>query len=316
MKTNRDVDAGSPESKRITSIIQRLVGDEKLRHNALVALEKITPGEAPLFKRAWRTIPPPRRREIAQRLVELTEDNAELTFTSVFRALLKDDDAEVRASAVEGLWEDGDTALVAIFIGMMEQDNAENVQAAAAAALGQFALRAECGQLREEYSATISRALLAVIDNREKPLTVRRRALEAVAVFSLPQVGEAIKAAYVSGNHDYKMSALFAMGRHCDTVFLPILTVELSSTDTETRYEAASALGEMGEETAVAHLEELLSDTDADVRLTAIRSLGEIGGARAKKTLQKCLDSPDEAVAAMAEEALAELEDGEDPLDI
>jgi HEAT repeat protein len=316
MKTNRDGETDSTGSKSVGAILTRLAGEKTLRHTELVELSNVTPAEMPLFKTEWLKVPVARRREVATRLVELAEDNAELTFNSIFRALLKDEDAEVRESAIEGLWEDDHTALIATFTKMMEQDASEDVQAAAAAALGKFALLAECGKLRDIYNQTLSKSLLAVVNNPSKPLVVRRRALESVSAFSQPGVDEAIKAAYVSGNHDYKMSALFAMGRHSDTTLMPILTAELSSTDAETRYEAASALGEMGEEEAVSHLVELLDDTDSDVQMAAIRSLGEIGGAQAKKVLQKCLASPNEAIAEMAEDALAELSAGENPIDL
>jgi HEAT repeat protein len=315
MKINPDGEGDSTAAKAIGAILTRLAGEKTLRHTELVELSNVAPADMPMFKTEWLKVPVARRREVATRLVEMAEDNAELTFYPLFRVLLKDDDAEVRESAIEGLWEDDATALIATFTKMMEQDASEDVQAAAAAALGKFALLAECGKLRDVYNQTLSKALLDVVNTPSKPLVVRRRALESVSAFSQPGVEEAIKAAYVSGDHDYKMSALFAMGRHCDTAFLPILTVELSSDDSETRYEAASALGEMGEEAAVSHLVELLDDADADVQMTAIRSLGEIGGAQAKKVLQRCLTSTNEAIVEMAQDALDELNTGEDPLD-
>lgn len=315
MKTNSSNDMDSATSNSFNNVVAHLAGDKPLRHTELVVLSNLTSAELAAFKQTWTNVSVERRRDIVTRLVELAEDNPELTFNYIFRALLKDEDAEVRETAIEGLWEDDDTSLIGTFIRMMGQDTSEEVQAAAAAALGKYALLTECGKLRDVYTGSISQALLTVVNNKARPLKVRRRALESVSAFNLPAVEEAIKAAYVSGNHDYKMSALFAMGRHCDTAFLPILTVELSSDDAETRYEAASALGEMGEEGAVSHLIELLDDRDSDVQMAVIRSLGEIGGPQAKKVLKKCLASPIEAVAEMAEDALEELNGGENPLD-
>jgi HEAT repeat protein len=314
MKINRD-ENDPTGGKAIGEILAHLATQQTLKHTELVELSNVMPADIAMFRKEWAKVPVDKRREVATRLVELAEDNAELVFNTMFRVLLKDADAEVRESAVEGLWEDDDTVLIGTFTKMMEQDTSEDVQAAAASALGKFALLAECGKIREAYVESLSKSLLAIVNNLVKPLIVRRRALESVSAFSLPGVGDVVKAAYVSGNHDYKMSALFAMGRHCDETFLPILTAELSSADAETRYEAASALGEMGEEAAVSHLVELLDDADSDVVLTAIRSLGEIGGAQAKKVLQKCITSSNEAIAEMAEDALAELNGGDNPLD-
>lgn len=314
MKINRDGETDST-GKAVGAILARLSEEKTLKHTELVELSNVAPADMPMFKIEWLKVPVARRREVATRLVEMAEDNAELIFYPLFRVLLKDDDAEVRESAIEGLWEDDATSHIATFTRMMEQDPSEDVQAAAAAALGKYALLAECGKLRDVYNQTLSKSLLAVVNTPSKPLVVRRRALESVSAFSQPGVEDAIKAAYVSGDHDYKMSALFAMGRYCDTAFMPILTVELSSPDSETRYEAASALGEMGEEAAVSHLVELMDDADTDVQMAAIRSLGEIGGEQAKKVLQKCLASTNEAIAEMAEDALAELNGGDNPLD-
>lgn len=314
MKTNSNNNMDSSLNKSLNNIIAHLAGDKPLRYTELVELSNPTSAELTAFKQTWTSVPVAKRRDIVTRLVELAEDDAELTFNYIFRALLKDEDAGVRETAIEGLCEDDGTSLIATFIRMMEQDTSEEVQAAAAAALGKFVLLVECGKLRDVYTRSISQALLTVVNNKARPLEVRRSALESVSAFSLPAIDEAIKAAYVSGDHEYKMSALFAMGRHSDTAFLPILTVELSSDDAETRYEAASALGEMGEEGAVSHLIELLDDPDSDVQLVVIRSLGEIGGPQAKKVLEKCLASPIEVVVEMAEDALEELNGGDNPL--
>ena len=47
-----------------------------------------------------------------QRLIEMAEDNLDADFNSLFRLSLKDEDAEVRAKAIEGLWESDDRSLV------------------------------------------------------------------------------------------------------------------------------------------------------------------------------------------------------------
>ncbi len=137
MRTNSDDNAPQSANATLSRVIGNLTGDKKLRHAELVELSNLTQADLAAFRQAWKTIPVERRRDIVTRLVEIAEDNAEVTFNPIFRILLRDEDAEVRESAVEGLWEDDSPSLVDIFIRMMGKDASEDVQAAAAAALEQ-----------------------------------------------------------------------------------------------------------------------------------------------------------------------------------
>ena len=248
------------------------------------------------------------------RLVELAEDNVGLSFDGIFKRRLKDQDAEVRTIAIEGLWENEETSLVEPLISLMEQDASAEVQQAAASALSRFALLAEHRKLPPDYATRLSQSLLAVFSDRSKPIETRRRALEAVASLSLPQVRRSIMIAYQSGNPRLKVSAIYAMGKNCDPYWLPILEKELASADTEVRYEAATACGELGEDEVVPRLIELTDDPDADVRLAAVQALGKIGGSQAKEHLEKCLNHSSETVRQAAEQALSGIEAIAEPI--
>jgi len=288
--------------------------DKTLLNSKLAELSNLNSEELALFEKAWEAIEPKRRGQIMYRLVELAEDNFELDFDSIFKSRLKDPDDKVRSKAIEGLWESEEASLIDPLIELLEQDKSEEVQAAAATALGKFAMLAELKKLRPSHKSKICRALLAAIDDQSKPIEVKRRALEAAAPLSLPQMEKAIVTAYKSAQPKLRISALFAMGKSCNTSWLPILIKELASADTEIRYEAAGACGELGEEEAAAYLCELANDPDLDVRLAAIQALGKIGGPEAKGCLEKCLNHPDEAIQKAAEEALSQMEAEEDPL--
>ena len=288
--------------------------DKPLLSSWLVDLSSLNSAELKLFERAWETIEPKRRRQIMYRLVELAEDNFELDFDNIFKGRLKDQDAEVRSKAIEGLWENEEASLIDPLIDLLEQDNSEKVQATAATALGKFALLAELKKLRPSHKAKISQSLLVVINDKSKPVEVKRRALEAAAPLTLPQMKKAIAEAYQSGKHKLRISALFAMGKSCNPSWLPILLKELASADAEIRYEAAGACGELGEEEAAPYLIELIHDPDIDVRLAVIQALGKIGGPEAKGCLEKCLNNPNETIQQAAEQALCQLEAEEDPL--
>ncbi len=282
--------------------------DELLSISKLAHLSAPDSAEMALFAPAWAKIEVERRRQVLSRLVELTEDNLELDFDRIFRHCLRDEDAEVRSKAIEGLWENEETSLIAPLLNLLEQDSTEEVRAAAAAALGKFTMLAELGKLRSDHKASISRALLAIINDKSKPLEVRRRALEAIAPLSIPEVATAINKAYHSDNYRLRASAVYAMGRNSGPYWLPLLLKELDSPEEEIRYEAAGACGELREEEATPCLIRLTDDPDTGVQLAAIRALGMVGGKEAREHLQQCLNHPSEPARDAAEQALEELE--------
>jgi len=304
-----------PMSLPIEEIITSLSKPDKLLANSKLAqLSNLSSEELEPLEQVWETIEPKRRRQIISRLVELAEDNIELNFDSIFKSRLKDSDDEVRSTAIEGLWESEEASLIDLLISLLEQDSSEKVQAVAATALGKFALLAELRKLRTSHKSKISQALLTIINDESKPLEVKRRALEAAAPLSLPQMKQAIMEAYQSSDPGLKISALFAMGRSCNRSWLPILLRELTGTDAEMRYEAAGACGELGEKEAVPYLIELASDPDVEIQLAVVKALGKIGASEAKGCLEQCLDNSNEAVQQAAKQALYELEGGEEPL--
>jgi len=287
--------------------------DQALSSSALAELSNLSPDELELFRQAWTDIEPQRRREIISRLLELAEDDFELNFDSIFASCLSDPDAEVRSSAIEGLWENEESSLINPLIDILERDDSEIVQAAAATALGKFAMLAEHQKLRSCHESRICQALMATIQGTTT-IEVKRHALEAIAPISSPQVTETIREAYYSDDDRLKVSAIYAMGQNCNPSWLPILIKEMASPDAEVRYEAAGASGELGEEEAVPYLIKLINDPDAEMQMASIQALGRIGGPEAKNFLEKCLESPNEVIQQAAEEALHELEIGEEPL--
>ena len=298
----------------IDETIADLAGNDKpLLGSTLANLSNLNSEELEALEQAWAAIEPKRQRQIVYRLVELAEDNFELNFDSIFKNCLNDQDAEVRSKAIEGLWESEDTSLINPLINLLEQDSSEKVQVAAATALGKFAMLAEYKKLRSCHASKVCRALLTFIDDKSKPIEVRRRALEAAAPLSLPQVDRAITEAYQSHNPKLRTSAIYAMGKSGNCCWLPILLKELGSADAEIRYEAAGACGELGEKEAVPYLVELIRDPDVDVQLAAIQALGKIGGSKAKECLEQCLDNSSKAIQQAAEQSLCELKVKEDP---
>lgn len=279
----------------------------------LINLSNLSRAEEKLLEQTWTGVDVQRRRQIMSQLVELAEDNVELNFDGIFRYALSDSDAEVRAKAIEGLWECEDVSLISLLIERLERDTAVAVQLAAATALGNFALLAEFNKIRSRHASLLAQALLRVAADPTRLIAVRARALESVSPLSRPEVRDAIELAYRSDNLELKASAIHAMGHNCDTSWLPILVGEMGNANADIRCEAADASGELGEKEATPYLVKLIDDTDARVALSAIQALGKVGGTEAKKRLKELLAEPEETVRQAARDALDELEAEEDP---
>ncbi len=262
----------------------------------------------------WPRLPLERRRSVVRMLYHLMEDNLDLNFHSVFLLALEDEDPEVRAVAVRGLWEYEGRDLIPKLLRLLESDPAPVVRAEAALVLGQFVLRFHMGQLRERDFRPIEEALRRVTQDAQEPAEVRARALEAIGPMGeLPWVREAIREAFESGHYRLRIAAIHAMGRSADPRWLPILLRELQSEEPECRYEAALACGAIGHVRAVPHLAPLLDDDDMEVRQAAIAALGQIGGPEAKELLLPLRADPSPAIREAVTAALAELGFQEDP---
>jgi HEAT repeat protein len=291
-------------------------GDKSLLNSVVMNLSDLNAEELEAFQQAWHITESKRRQEIMHRLAELAENNFELNFDNIFKSCLKDQDVEVRCKAIEGLWENEEPSLLKVLINLLKQDKSEKVQATAASALSKFAMLAELRKLSPHHASKVENTLLGILNNSSTSVGVRRRALEAAAPLSLPEVKKAITEAYQSHITSLKISSIYAMGQNCDPSWLPILLKELTNTDAEMRYEAVGACGELGEEEAIPDVIRLINDPDTEVRLAAIRALGRIGGTEAKECLQSCLRNSDETLRQAAEQALHKLEAEEDPLSL
>jgi HEAT repeat protein len=280
----------------------------------LANLSDPTDEEIELLGSAWPGIAADRRLRIARELVEMAEDNAEYNFDRVFRLCLKDPDESVQTTALDGLSQSEDPAVIDDLLDRLQHAGTETVRAAAAISLGGFVLQAELGRLSPRHAQRIKEALLAVVHSPRASVVERRRAVEAVSALSSPEVQEAIEGAYRSPTPELQISAIYAMGRNCDPRWFPTLVKELSSPDTEKRFEAAGACGELGDERAVARLVPLLQDRDDEVQLAAIDALGRIGGGEAMVFLDRLQQDATPEVRQALEAALSELNFAEDPL--
>ena len=105
---------------------------KSLQSAALYNLSKIDAGELEHLKDVWPLIPTARRLAMVQELVEIAETNFEVYFDPIFRWGLQDNDEEIRALSVEGLWENEELGLMNELLDLLKDDPSDLVRAAAA----------------------------------------------------------------------------------------------------------------------------------------------------------------------------------------
>lgn len=284
-----------------------------LSHNELRTLANLGPESLKIFWQAWRQFPGERRLAIIRDINPLAEDNVDLDFRPVFQVCLGDSDPEVRAAAIAGLWEDEREDTMDRLIRMLG-DESGAVREAAVVALASFAYRGEIGEMSPAATQRVYGALMQTAIDPEQPLDVRRRAVEGLGYFaSSKEVQVEIGRAYAHPEVTVRESAVLAMGRSMRPTWYPYIERELKSPSPAMRYEAARAVGELGEDgqPLLPSLLPLVDDDDGEISTAAIWSLGQVGGPSAKRVLQRLVRSKDEARRTAATEALEELSLGE-----
>ena len=290
-------------------VIPRLLdAGSELKPSLLGRLSGLTSDEQRELLEVWSDIPTSRRLMIIRAVTGMAEDNIEMEFTGLLRAALNDDDAPVRAGAAAGLWETGDRTVIAPLTAMLAGDESHEARAAAANALGHFAELAEAGKLIERDAAMVRNALLGALEDEDEETAVRRRALVAIAPVRHPDVPGWIRWAYQSGEPLLRQSAVYAMGRTCDSAWLPVIVAEFGSGVAAMRFEAANASRELADPKTLPYLHDLTSDDDPQVALAAVQAIGGIGGTAARKLLKHYAEQGDPTLSEAAQEALRALE--------
>jgi len=299
--------AMSRDTDNLEELLEQL-GEESgaLPFSKLYAFSDLSGDALASFRASWDFVTAATRRRIVQAMVELAEASFEVNFDAIFRHCLGDVDAEVRAAAIDGLWENEEVALIGPLLTMLRNDPSVQVRAAAATGLGRYVLAGELEELEPPVQMRILTELLTKFHMLEESVEVRRRAVESAAYACTPEVMEAIEEAYFDDDEQMRQSAVVGMGRSCDRRWKDIILEELQNRDPAMRYEAALASGGLMLKEAVVPLSILLDDVDQQVRDAAIWALGQIGGAQARQVLLSAYEEADEETRVILDEALAE----------
>jgi hypothetical protein len=307
----------SSESENLDELLAQLGSmKQSIPYPKLYPLSDLSRDRVGEFRMAWETLDAEERRRIIHALVEFAEATFEVNFDAIFRIALEDPDHEVRATAIDGLWENEDANLIGPFLVMMRQDPSPQVRAAAASGLGRYVLAGELEKLAEPVESRIMTELLTVGLLAGESIEVRRRAIESAAYACTPEVHDMLEMAYYDEDEKMRLSAVVGMGRSCDQKWKSIILEELQSHSPAMRYEAAWASGELMLQQAVPVLARLVHDPDRQVSNATIWALGQIGGPQAKRILIDAYDEADEDTETALDEALAELALAEGELDL
>jgi HEAT repeat protein len=297
-----------PDLEMALEALQSL-DSQTISADILYGLSRLTTTDLERVKPGWDALPANLRQRALEQMTEFSELNFEADYRAMGLLGLDDVDSNVRKAAIGTLWEDESLETMNRLIKMAQWDEALEVRATAASALGHYILLGELGDIPENETTPAQDAALNLWMDEGEDVEIRRRALEAIANCSHSIVPEAINEAYASPDKQLRISAVFAMGRTCNERWEEEILREIDSDDAEMRYEAARAAGELGLVSSIPRLAQLVIYDDIEIKLVTIWSLGEIGGKEAIRVLERLSeeigDETNDELADAIEDALA-----------
>jgi HEAT repeat protein len=303
----------TPPQIPFSEVVRALLDpDNPVPPRCLYRLSDLIPEDLSRLETAWPDIPAWGRKALMEDVETLGEGDSLLSFETIGRFAIRDEDPQVRLPAVRTLWEFEEPDLATIFLNMAQNEPDTAVRAAAVSGLGRFVYAGEIEELAPELLQAIEDRLLQIARSGE-PTLVRRRALEAMGFSSREEVPGLIETAYASGDKDWIASALFAMGRSANERWQAQVLAMLDNPLPVLRSEAARAAGELEISASVPRLLDLLEDPDPETRRASIWSLSQIGGEGVRDMLENLYEnSEDEDEVDLLEEALDNLAFTED----
>lgn len=295
-------------------VLDTLLDESKqITRRYLTEFSDIEPASLQSLQEIWPRIELNRKLLLLDQLNALANVDTLVSFDDLGRALLKDDEPQVRICAMRLLVECEDPRLVPIYIDLLTNDEVVSVRAEAASTLGIFVQLGEFDDIPDDVHHHIEDVLLKVLNGKDES-PVRRRSLEALGFSSRTEVPVLIESSFNRQDPDWKASAIFAMGRSNDKRWADDVLHMLVSEDRRIRLAAVQASGELALPLARPILLSLLEEEMDDVISgAAIWSLSQIGGEDVRLYLQNLLDNvEDDDQTGFLEEALDNLAFTED----
>lgn len=280
--------------------------DELLKPLVVYHLSDLEGEKVRQFRQVWDQIPVERRRALLEKMERLIEENYLLSYEAVSCIGIHDEDPYTRFLAARSFFIYETIDMIPTLLDMLENDPDRDVRAACASSLGKFTYLGEIEELCPQRYQEIVSCLLKTMRSKDAR-KVRRHALEALGYVTHEDVPALIEQAYQKDNLNWRVSALFAMGRSYDKRWKSKVLRMMNHQEPKIRLEAARAAGEIHIKEAIPDLIELLGDRE-DIRSTAIWSLSQVGGEDEERLLQRMLDeTEDESEARFLQDALDNL---------
>ena len=259
----------------------------------------------------WPQIDPKRKLSLFEDLESIAEIDTLVNFDEFAKLGLTDPDSAVRVMAIRLLWECEEPSLISVIVEMLLSDGVEDVRAAAASALGKYVYLGELDSISDNLKISVVQNLLDVVAGDDLPL-VRRNALESLGYSSHSKVPALIRKALESDDTLWTQSALYAISRSADEQWSDTVIRHLSHPESEIKFEAVRAAGELELVDARDILLQLLEEDedDLELRYAAIWALSQIGGEGIKETFEEMLKKSDD------EDEISWLEKGLENLDL
>ena len=296
------------------TIVDTLLDDSKpfpARH--LHRFSDLEPADLKTLLLAWPRIALRRKLNLLEDLEDLADADTLMSFENLARAIITDTEAPIRAQAVRLLLEFPDEKLASLYIEFLNEDESQEVRAAAATTLGQFVYLGELDEIPTALLRKVEDQLLLAAHTAESNI-VRRRALESLGYSGRQEVNALIDEAYHNADPEWLASALFAMGRSSDPRWSKQVVSKLLAQNEKVRLEAVRAAGELSLKSARAPLLDLIEDEEEpEIRQQIVWALSKIGGEGVRARIEELLDvEPDDEETEFLENALDNLTFTED----
>ena len=296
---------------QLNVVLKALLDNSQLfPENLLTFFSDIYPEDLEEIKKIWPKIALERRISILVDLEDMMEADTMHSCDELAKFALNDNFPEVRGNAIALLWECDNPKLALRFVQMLENDESELVQTAAAAALGKFVLH---GELEEIPSSAAERTIKALFGklHSQPSKEIHQEVLKSLSYSSHPEISPMIEAAFMDTDSSWRLAAVISMGRSADDHWEKPVLQMIKSEDPDLRNEAVKAAGELELTSARMMLLQILEDEeeDTELRSNAIWALSKIGGDDIKSVLQRLLEvAPDEEEAEVIELAIEALD--------